>query len=68
MQLVIARPVSGTGYVVDCLRSAHHALAQPTYEAVVRAAIPRRWLDRLRDRAVVEPLLTGLVRRRIPAP
>lgn len=29
----------GSGYVVDCLRSARLALQQPTYEDVVRAAI-----------------------------
>lgn len=31
--------VRGTGYVVDCLRSARHALAAGSYEQVVRAAI-----------------------------
>lgn len=30
---------TGTGYVVDCLHSARHALEQPTYEGVVKAAI-----------------------------
>lgn len=30
---------TGSGYVVDCLRSARWALQQPTYEEVVRAAI-----------------------------
>jgi ADP-ribosyl-[dinitrogen reductase] hydrolase len=30
---------TGTGYVVDCLHSARHALEQRTYEGVVKAAI-----------------------------
>lgn len=29
----------GSGYVVDCLRSARFALQQPTYEGVIKAAI-----------------------------
>lgn len=75
--------VNGTGYVVDCLRSARWALGQGTYEDVVRAAIrlgndtdttacvagglagvrdgvsaiPRRWLDALRGRELVDPLV-----------
>jgi ADP-ribosylglycohydrolase len=32
-------PGNGSGYVVDCLRSARWALRQPTYEAVVKSAI-----------------------------
>lgn len=79
--------VRGTGYVVDCLRSARHALAAGPYEAVVRAAIrlgndtdttacvagglagvrdglagiPSRWLERLRGRELVDPLVEQLV-------
>jgi ADP-ribosyl-[dinitrogen reductase] hydrolase len=79
----------GSGYVVDCLRSARDVVArEPTYEAVVKAAIslgndtdttacvaggiagvrdgsgaiPVRWLDTLRERRLVEPLLEDLLR------
>lgn len=31
--------VSGSGYVVDCLKSAYVALQQPTYETVIKKAI-----------------------------
>jgi ADP-ribosylglycohydrolase len=79
----------GTGYVVDCLHSALAACAEPSYEAIVkaaiargndtdttacvaggiagirhgRAAIPERWVSRLRGRAILEPLLESLASR-----
>ena len=77
----------GSGYVVDCLRSARWATEQGSYEAAVRAAIglghdtdttacvaggiagvrddvgaiPARWLEALRGRELVEPLLERLL-------
>ena len=82
-------PGRGSGYVVDCLRSARWAVERGGFEAAVRAAIglghdtdttacvaggiaglrdgasgiPRRWLDALRGRALVDPLLARLVER-----
>jgi ADP-ribosylglycohydrolase len=32
-------PARGSGYVVDCLRSARWVLQEPTYERVVKAAV-----------------------------
>lgn len=80
----------GTGYVVDCLRSAKAAQSASTYEGVVGDAIrlgndtdttaavaggiaglrlgiqsiPRRWMDGLRGKEEVEPLLLELLRHR----
>lgn len=76
----------GTGYVVDCLRSARLAVAAGPYEVAVRAAvalgndtdttaavaggiaglrdgveaIPPRWRDALRGRALCAPLVEAL--------
>lgn len=78
----------GTGYVLDCLRSALHVQHHDSYEEVVRAAIrlgndtdttaavaggvaglrtgidgiPARWLEGLRGKDLVEPLLQKLTR------
>jgi ADP-ribosyl-[dinitrogen reductase] hydrolase len=75
--------ISGSGYVVDCLRSAVFVANQATYEETVRAAIrlghdtdttacvaggiaglrfgtsgiPSRWLEGLRGKHLVEPLI-----------
>ncbi len=77
----------GSGYVVDCLRSARLAVAGRGYEQAVKAAIqlgndtdttacvaggiagvrdgvraiPRRWLDALRERETAAPLLAALL-------
>ena len=77
----------GSGYVVDCLRSARLAIGAGGYEDVVRAAIalghdtdttacvaggiagirdgvgaiPSRWLEQLRGKDLVEPLLRQLI-------
>ncbi len=77
----------GSGYVVDCLRSARQAVERGPYEVAVKAAIalgrdtdttacvaggiaglrdgveaiPARWRDALRGRALVEPLLDALL-------
>ena len=79
----------GSGYVVDCLRSARLATAAGSYERVVKSAIalgndtdttacvaggiagirdgveaiPTRWLDLLRGKEIVAPILKGLVER-----
>lgn len=79
--------VTGSGYVVDCLRSAWWASEQGGYEHAVKAAIalgrdtdttacvtgglvgvrdgvtaiPPRWLDGLRGKEMVEPLLEQLL-------
>lgn len=83
----------GSGYVVDCLRSARMAVEAGTYEDVVRAAIalghdtdttacvaggiagirdgigaiPERWLNQLRGKEIVEPLLRQLLQRAVGA-
>jgi ADP-ribosylglycohydrolase len=80
-------PGTGSGYVVDCLRSARWVLREPTFEAVVKTAvslghdtdttacvaggiaglrdgllaIPKRWIDELRGRALFEPLMERLI-------
>lgn len=77
----------GSGYVVDCLRSARAAVAAGPYEQVVRAAIrlgndtdttacvaggiagvrdgveaiPRRWMEMLRERETAGGLIEGLL-------
>ncbi len=76
----------GSGYVVDCLRTAEVCVREGTYEEMVRKAIayghdtdttacvaggiagmmhgeegiPKRWLDELRGREILEPLLERL--------
>lgn len=78
---------TGSGYVVDCLRSARIALQQNNFEAVIKTAIafghdtdttacvagglagiyygkqgiPARWLEILRGKELVEPLLAQLI-------
>lgn len=82
---------TGSGYAVDCLRSARWAIEQGSYEDAVRAAIslghdtdttaavagglagardglaaiPPRWMDDLRGRALAEALITQLVQHLI---
>jgi ADP-ribosyl-[dinitrogen reductase] hydrolase len=77
---------TGSGYVVDSIRSARWALEQGSYEQVVKAAIslgndtdttaciagglaairdgadaiPQRWLDGLRGREILDPLLSRI--------
>jgi len=79
----------GSGYVVDCLRSAHMVIHSGTYEEIVKSAIalghdtdttacvaggiagirdgigaiPKRWIDELRGKEIVEPLLQQLLQR-----
>lgn len=74
---------NGSGYVVDCLKSAKFSLQQSNYEDVIKTAIalgrdtdttacvaggiaglyygfeaiPQQWLDQLRGKDLVEPLL-----------
>ncbi|MDO7217417.1 ADP-ribosylglycohydrolase family protein [Acinetobacter nosocomialis] len=80
------KEISGSGYVVDCLHSAHFALQQNNYEDVIKTAIalgqdtdttacvagglagimfgyegiPQIWVQQLRGKEVLEPLLTQL--------
>jgi ADP-ribosylglycohydrolase len=82
---------TGSGYVVDCLRSARIALQEKTFERVVKRAvrfgndtdttaavaggiaglrhglsgIPRRWIQGLASREIVEPLAERLSQRRM---
>jgi len=49
---------AGTGYVVDCLRSARLAGLRDGYEA-----IPKRWCDALREPELAQPLIRQLVER-----
>jgi len=77
---------TGSGYVVDCLRSARLAVAAGPYQVAVRTAValghdadttaavaggiaglrdgasglPRPWLDGLRGKALVQPLVEAL--------
>ncbi|WP_353166732.1 ADP-ribosylglycohydrolase family protein [Acinetobacter sp.] len=77
---------TGSGYVVDCLKSARYVLQQQTYQDVIKSAvalgrdtdttacvaggiaglyfgyrdIPQSWLDQLRGKQLVEPLLEKL--------
>ena len=77
----------GSGYVVDCLKSAYLALQEPNYQAVIKKAIslgrdtdttacvagglaglafgyediPPVWLQQLRAKELVEPLLIQLI-------
>lgn len=79
----------GSGYVVDCLRSARAVMDKGAYEGVVKAAIalghdtdttacvaggtagirdgvraiPERWMQALRGKSMVEPLLERLLVR-----
>lgn len=76
----------GSGYVVDCLKSARYALQQPTYQDVIKTAIalgrdtdttacvaggiaglyygfdaiPQTWVEQLRGKEILEPLLARL--------
>lgn len=78
--------VSGSGYVVDCLKSAYVALQEDGYENVIKKAIsfgndtdttacvaggiaglyygfdniPKHWINTLREKETVEPLITQL--------
>ncbi len=78
---------TGSGYVVDCLRSARLAVAAGSYEQAVRVAIrlgndtdttacvaggiagirdgmgaiPRRWIELLREPETVRPLVDRLL-------
>ncbi|EXB49239.1 ADP-ribosylglycohydrolase family protein [Acinetobacter sp. 1000160] len=78
---------TGSGYVVDCLKSAYLALQESSYQAVIKKAIslgrdtdttacvagglaglafgdeniPPVWLQQLRAKEMVEPLLTQLI-------
>lgn len=84
----------GTGYVVDCLRSARLAVGAGAYEDVVKTAIalghdtdttacvaggiagirdgvgaiPKRWLEQMRGKELVEPLLRQLIQQSGAAP
>lgn len=77
---------TGSGYVVDCLKSAKFALQQPTYQDVIKTAIslgrdtdttacvaggiaglyygfeaiPKVWVEQLRGKDLVEPLVKQL--------
>ena len=77
----------GSGYVVDCLKSAYLALQEPNYQAVIKKAIslgrdtdttacvagglaglafgygdiPPVWLQQLRAKEMVEPLIKKLI-------
>lgn len=79
--------VSGSGYVVDCLKSAYVALQENHYEKVIKKAIslgndtdttacvaggiaglyfgfdniPQHWIDTLREKETVEPLIEQLL-------
>lgn len=80
--------VSGSGYVVDCLKSAYVALQEDSYEKVIKKAIslgkdtdttacvaggiaglyhgfdniPQKWVEQLREKETVEPLLADLLK------
>lgn len=85
-----ARPIRGSGYVVDCLHAARWASENKDFESAVRAAIllgddtdttacvtggivglsvgfealPARWVDTLRGKEIVEPLVSALIASR----
>ena len=81
--------VSGSGYVVDCLKSAYVALQETSYENVIKKAIrfgndtdttacvaggiaglyfgfdtiPKNWVDTLREKNTIDPLINQLMQQ-----